>query len=133
MGLFDLFGKKAVENELMYDLECSMHPMRISSHKSDSLDLEIKLKNVLNKPLLTSVVVVVPKSLGFDQSALSQEREMRLGELRSGEEKSMTVRVWGTQRTEKGNYSVKVYAISHYRDYSYVLNEVRKVLELRVV
>ncbi len=135
MGFFkDLFGKKEVpRSDAVYSLECSLHPYRLEAHKSSSLDLEIRLKNNFDREQLTSIVIVTPKTIGFDQSALSCQREIRLGLLAPGEAKDLKIQVWGTQRTAKGDYHVAVFAISHYRDYSYVLNETKKVLELRVV
>jgi len=133
--MFDrLFGKKEMSpTNNTYHLECDLHPIRLQAHKNESVDLEISLTNEFDRELMTSIVVEVPKGLGFDQSALSQEREIRLGMLMPGEAKRFKVALWGTQRTEPGLYPLKVYAISHYHDYGYVLNEVRKVVGLRAV
>lgn len=134
MGFLDLFGKKEVpRGAANFDLQCAMHPLRLVAHKSEYLELEASLRNVFDKELLTSLVVKVPKGLGFDASALSQEREIRIGMLQRGEAKHLTIPVWATQRTNPGTYRISVYAISHYRDYGYVLNEVVKTMELRVV
>ena len=135
MGFFkDLFGKKEVpRSSAVYSLECSLHPYRIEANKNYSIDLEISVKNLFEREQLTSIVIVTPKTIGFDQSALSSQREIRLGNLNPGETRNLKVAVWGTGRTNRGGYHVAVFAISHYRDYSYVLNETKKVLDLRVV
>ncbi len=135
MGFFkELFGKKEVpRTDAVYSLECELHPYRLEAHKNVSLDLEISVKNQFDREQLTSIVIVTPKTIGFDQSALSSQREIRLGQLAPGETKNLKVQVWGTNRTNAGGYHVAVFAISHYRDYTYVLNETKKVLDLRVV
>lgn len=132
MGLFELFGKKPVSESVLYDIAAAFHPFRLSAHKNDSVDLELEVKNICGEELLTSVVIVVQKPLALDQTGLSQQREIRVGQLGAGEAKALKIPVYSTQRTEPGAYAVKVFAISHYRDYGHVLNEVRKLLSLRV-
>ncbi len=134
MGLLELFGKKEVPGASgFYSLQCDLHPYRLQAHKSEFVELDVRLQNVFNKELLTSLVFVVPKLIGFDQTALSQEREIRLGLLQPMELRHMTIKLWGTPRTPPGNYPVKIHALSHYRDYGYVLGEVKKTVDLRVV
>ena len=80
MGFFDeLFGKKPAVTAYMYLLECAFHPFKLSARQHDAVDLEIRLKNTSGEVLLTSVVVVVPKELGFEKIGLQQEHESRLG------------------------------------------------------
>ena len=134
MGIRDiLFGKKQVPpfSAAIYSLSVSLHPLRLPARRPDYVKLDLTVRNAFDRPLLTSVVLRVPKELGFDQSAISHEREIRLGELAGGESKNMRVLLYGTSRTGPGTYKVEVFALSHYRDYSYVLNEVRKTVELR--
>ena len=134
MGLLDLLrGGRVQETTGYYSLHCEAHPYRLPAHKSDYVELEVKVKNTSGKELLTSLVVVVPKLLGFDQTALSREKEIRLGMLQHGEARDMTLKLWGTARTPPGNYPVKVYALSHYRDYGHILGEVKKIIDLRAV
>ncbi|HEV8290154.1 MAG TPA: hypothetical protein VGQ00_04370 [Candidatus Norongarragalinales archaeon] len=132
MGIFELFGKKAETNsDSIYSLSTDFHPFRLPAYRNDSVDLEITVRNNTDTELLTSVVVVVPKPLGFDSTALSQQREVRIGMLAGGDQRSMKIQIYGNGRTDPRSYPVKVFAISHYRDYGHVLNEVRKILELR--
>ncbi len=81
---------------------------------------------------MTSIVVTVGKGIGLDRSAISQQREIRLGFLKPGEQRHIKVQVWSTQRTEKGVYSLDLTAIAHFHDYSHVLNQARKRLSVRV-
>lgn len=128
-----LFGKKKVPafSSGVFSIDTVIHPFRIAAHKADYAQLDITVTNRFDKELMTSVIISVPKALGFEQSALSHQREIRVGMLGAGEAKSIRVQVWGTARTDPGSYDIKVFALSHYRDYSYVLNEVRKTVELR--
>lgn len=129
-----LFGKKKVPafSANVFSIDTTMHPFRIAAHKADYAQLDVAVTNKFDKELLTSITITIPKALGFEQSALSHQREIRAGTLAPGETKTVRVQVWGTGRTDPGAYEIKVFAMSHYRDYSYVLNEVRKTVELRV-
>lgn len=133
MTLFDLFGKKSVSDGTPFDLSFTFHPLRINAHKVDYIELIITLRNVSKEELLTSFVITVPKGLGFEQTGLSQEKELRLSFLKPGEEKKFKLNVYGNQRTRPDDYLVKMYAISHYRNYGHVLNEVKKEFTLRAV
>lgn len=133
MGIFDLFGKKAADSEHVFTLQTEFHPFKMAANQQDSVDLEIKLTNNIDKDVLASVVIQVQKPIGLDKGGFMQQREMRLGPMQPHETKDIKIQVFGSQRVTKGNYPVLIYAISHYRDYSYVLNEIRKKVELRVV
>jgi len=137
MGLLDIFGKKDVSAELTkkvpYELKLSFHPLRISANKSDSVRMSILLSNRSGEPLLTSVVVQVPKKLGLDQTCLSNVREIRLGELAPGEKKELAVDIYSSTKTDEGSYTITVTAIAHYRNYAYVLNSESKSAQLRAV
>lgn len=133
MALLDLFGKKPASDASVYDVEYSIHPVRLRSHSSDYAQMEVRITNASAGDALTSCIIAVPKGLGFEGSGLSQQREIRLGLMRPGESKRVPVRLWANQRTQPGEYPVKIYVIAHYRDYGHVLNEVRKAFSLRAV
>ena len=122
MGLLELFGKKPVAINSPYAIAVEFHPMRLQARKNDFVQLEADLQNISGEEYLTSLVIVVQKPLALDQSGLSNQRELRLGLLKPGEVKRLTINVYGTARTESGDYLVKIYAISHYRDYGHILN-----------
>ena len=137
MGLLDLFGKRDVSAELMrkvpYALTLQLHPYRLGANKNDSVTLKISVSNLSREPLLTSLVVKVPKKLGLDQTGLQHIREIRLGELAKDEAKTSNVEIYGSTRTDSGEYGIEVTAISHYRNYAYVLNSEKKKAVLRAV
>lgn len=137
MGLLDIFGKKDVSGELMkkvpFSLKLNLSPFRLASNKSDSVRLAVDLTNLADTYQLASVVVEVPPGLGFDQTGISRTREIRLGELKPKEKKSLFVDIWGNATTSKGEYAITVTAFSHYRNYSYILNSERKKTVLRAV
>jgi uncharacterized membrane protein len=135
--LFDIFGKKDVGEELIkkvpYGMKLNFHPYRLNANKMESVLMIIELKNLKEEVLLTSVIVQLPKNLGFDQTALSNAREIRLGEIKPGEEKVIKVELWGNPRTDAGDYTIDVTAICHYRNYGYMLNAEKKEITLRAV
>ena len=137
VSLLDIFGKKDVGEELVrkipYGMKLTFHPYRLNANKMESVLLIIDLKNLKEEVLLTSIIVKLPKNLGFDQMALSNAREIRLGEITPGEEKVVKVEVWGNPRTDPGDYPIEVTAICHYRNYGYMLNAEKKEIVLRAV
>jgi len=137
LAFLDFFGKKNVGEDLVkkvpYGLKLSLHPYRLTANKAESIILYVNLKNLKEEVLLTSIVVEVPKNLGFDQTGLSTTREIRLGEIKPKEEKEIKVEIWGNPRTEQGEYKIGVTAICHYRNYGYVLNAEKREIVLRVI
>jgi len=137
MGLLDVFGKKDVSGELTkkapYGLKLSLHPFRITANRSDSVRMNVKVTNRSTEPLLTSVVVQVPKKLGLDSTCLSSAREIRIGELAPGDSKEFGVDIFGGTKTDEGHYDINVTAIAHYRNYAYVLNTEKAATSLRAV
>ncbi|MFH1056896.1 MAG: hypothetical protein V1717_03825 [Candidatus Micrarchaeota archaeon] len=137
MGFLDFFegafGKKPVSGPYIFNLKYSLHPMRLTAHKKDHAILDVWVTNTADEEFLTSVVAVLPKDLGFEQLGLQQQHESRLGLLKPGEERHVRIEVWSTQKTPPGLYPLKIFAISHYRDYAHILNEVKRSLEVRVV
>lgn len=132
MGILDIFGKKHVDPRASFSLKAETHPYSLPAGANDFVDLELGITSNSDAPLLTSLVIEVPKGLGFERSAISQVREIRLGFVKPGEGKFVKVQLWGTQRTGRGSYPVRVHALSHYNDYAHVLNDVRKTVEFRV-
>jgi len=134
MGIFELFGKQtAMQMAAPFVLDFSFHPLRLSANKVDYVDVTLSLRNTSNEELLTSLVIKVPKGLGFEQSTLTTEKELRFGYMKPGEEKKFRVQIYSSQRTRPGDYPVGLFAISHYRNYGYVLNEIKKSFTLRAV
>jgi len=137
LALLDIFGKKDVSADLTrknpYAIKISFHPLRISANKSDTARMTIRLENRSNEPLLTAVVVQTARAIGLDPTCISTTREIRVGEMAGGEVKEIPVDVYGSMKTDPGEYDVAVTAISHYRNYSQVLNSEKKVGSLRVV
>ncbi|VVC02550.1 Uncharacterised protein [Candidatus Burarchaeum australiense] len=137
MGLLEMFGKKDVGNSLIrqipYALKLRFAPYRLSLKDKGPVDLIVDIENLRDEePLLTSVVIRVPKALGLDSMGLNQMREIRMGYLKPKETKSLRIELYPSARTKPGLYPVLVTAFCHYRDYSHILNSEKKRIELRV-
>lgn len=130
--MFDLFGKKEVASKAIFSIQAEFHPYSLKPNKSDYVDLEVTLTNNTGSEILSSLIFVVPRGLGFERSAISREKEVRLGYLPNGQPKHLKVQVWGSERTDKGVYPIKLVAVSHYKDYAHVLNEAVRTLDFRV-
>ncbi|MCX6778011.1 MAG: hypothetical protein NT157_03955 [Candidatus Micrarchaeota archaeon] len=136
MSILDrLFGKTDVSKELTgkmpYAVKTRFTPYRLTAHKNECVNLDVSVKNVSGEDLMTSVVVQVPNKLGVDATGLNKSREVRLGYMKAGEEKEVSVKICGSSATIPANYGLLVTVFCHYRDYQHVLNYVRRKVYLR--
>ncbi len=137
MGLFSIFGKKdvsdAITKAMPFRLYSEMVPYKLYSKKSSSASLMVRVKNMTNEVLLTSIVAEVPGNISFDEMGLSKQREIRVGELGPQEERQVRFDIYSGLKSDKGEYTLMLTAIAHYRDYGHVLNAMKKKAVLEVV
>ncbi len=136
MKILDLFGKRDSSGELNktlpYRIMTEFVPYKLYANRKNSVLLMLKLKNLTNEPVLSSLVVELPKNLSLDTTGMSGTKELRLGMLAPGEEKESRIEVNGDVGTDKGEYTLSVTAFIHYRDYGHVLNAMKKKALLEV-
>jgi len=136
-GIFNIFGKRDVSDDLTknapYRISTEMVPYKLYANKSSSASLMVRVKNVSKEILLTSVVAELPTQLGFDEVGVSKQRELRVGELAPQEEKEVRFDLFSGINSDKGEYTLNLTAIAHYRDYGHVINAVKKRTTLNVV
>ncbi len=116
-----------------FTVSTKFNPMRLKARTENSADLILEVSNKSESAQLCSVVVEVPKAIGFDNVGLSKRKELRLGALEGGASKRMAVTLTANSQTPPGAYTLAVTVYSHYRDYAHVLNSAAKSVELRVV
>jgi len=137
MALFNIFGKKDAASELTraipYKISTEFVPYKLYSDRKSQVSLFVRVKNATKEVLLTSVVAELPKQLGFDEMGMQKQRELRLGELKPGEERELRLDIYNTINADPGDYTVAITTISHYRDYGHVINAVKKRTTLSVV
>lgn len=137
MGIFDLFGKKDVNEDLQrqlpYSIKTEFVPYRLRANVRGSSSLMLSLKNMTNQPVISSVVIEVPDRLSLDETGLVKQKEVRLGTLAPSEGKDSRIEIYGGTGTDKGEYTVTITAFIHYRDYAHVLNAMKKRSILQVV
>ncbi len=130
MGIFDLFGKKDVANELRkplpYSISAEFVPYKLKANCRGSSTLVIGLKNMTQEPVMSSVVIEVPESVSLDTTGIAKEKEVRLGTLAPNESREARVEIFGGAGTDKGEYTVLITAFIHYRDYAHVFNAMKK-------
>ena len=130
MGIFDLFGKKDVKEELAkplpFKLITEFMPYKLRANMRSSASLSIRLRNVTSEPVMSSVVVEVPRQLSLDQTGLQKQKEVRIGTLAPNEEKEARIDVFSDTGTDKGEYTINITSFIHYRDYGHVLNAMKK-------
>ncbi len=136
-NVFSMFGASGSDSEskkvMPFKLTTSLRPVRLRAMTQNSCDLIITIQNLDSKSLMCSVVVESPNSLGFDSVGLHKKKELRLGNLDVAKSRSIPVSIHANNQTPAGTYRFFITAYSHYRDYTHVLNSVRKSVELRVV
>lgn len=137
MGILEMFGKKDVGDSLVrkipYSLKARFNPYRLSLKDKSPVDLILEIENLRKEePLLTSVVIRVPKALGLDSMGLNQIREIRMGYMKPEESKNLRIEIYPAARAKPALYPILITAFCHYRDYSHILNSEKKRIELRV-
>lgn len=137
MKILNLFGKKNVADEISkqapYRLIAEFVPYKLYANRKSSVMLMIRLKNMTSEPLMSSIVVELPKGLSFDEMGLTLQKELRIGEIAANDEKESRVDVYSGPGTDKGEYTLTLTAFAHYRDYGHVLNAMRKRTTVEVV
>ncbi|MGC8662680.1 MAG: hypothetical protein ACP5RT_02755 [Candidatus Micrarchaeia archaeon] len=137
MKIFNLFGKKDVSEELSkqapYRINTELVPYKLYANRKSSVMMLIKIKNMTSEPLLSSIVIELPKGISLDETGLSKDKEVRLGEIASNEEKEARIDIYSNSGTEKGEYTIALTAFAHYRDYGHVLNAMKKRSVVEVV
>ena len=145
MGFLDfLSGEKtkeegtAVQGKILakpFRVSMSFTPLRLSSKKSNSVNLNITLTNVTKDPQLVSVDVMLPKNayMGFEPSCINKVFEKRLGEVPAGESITTTIPVWAGTQTKPDEHEINITAYAHYIGYEKVLTYMKTKTKLRVV
>ncbi|MEM3432445.1 MAG: hypothetical protein QXF35_03070 [Candidatus Bilamarchaeaceae archaeon] len=113
----------------------SFTPLRMAAKKSNSVSLNINIKNITPDPQLVSVDVMLPKAayMGFEPSCINKVIEKRLGEIKPGESISTSIPIWGGSQTAPGEYEIGYVVYAHYVGYDKVLNYQKNKTRLRVV
>ena len=137
MGIFDLFGKKDVKEDLSKPLPFKMRtefmPYKLHANVRSSASLTVRLKNITGEPVMSSVVVEVPRQLSLDQTGLQKQKELRVGMIAPDEEREARVEIFSDTGTDKGEYTLTITSFIHYRDYGHVLNAMKKRAMLEAV
>lgn len=137
MALFNIFGKKDAASDLTravpYKISTELVPYKLYSDRKSQVSLFLRIKNATKEVLLTSVVLELPNQLGFDDMGMQKQKELRLGEIKPGEERESRLDIYNTLNADPGEYTIAITTISHYRDYGHVLNAVKKKTTLSVV
>lgn len=145
MGLMDWLsgGKKEEEGKEIkgkilakpFRISMSFTPLRLSSKKSNSVNLNVSLTNVTKEPQLVSLDVVLPKNtyMGFEPSCINKVFEKRLGEIPAGQTVTAVIPIWGGSQTDAGDHELIITAYAHYIGYDKVLTYMNTKTKLRIV
>lgn len=137
LGIFDLFGKKDVAEDLQkqvpYMIKTEFVPFRLKANSRSSTTLMLNLKNLTSAPVISSIVIELPDRLSLDQTGLQKAKELRLGTLGPNEAKDAKIEIYSGPGTDKGEYTISITAFIHYRDYAHVLNAMKKRNVLQVI
>jgi hypothetical protein len=109
------------------------NPIRISLAAKDKMYITVMVKNSSEKPQLVSVDFEIPSELGFDTMGVANKKNARLGEISPGESKQTEFEVFATHRAQERDYTARITAFSHYRDYNNVLEKTVLATTIRVL
>jgi uncharacterized membrane protein len=116
-----------------YDVKIEFSPLRIKKGDERPTQMLIDVKNLEKEELLTSVVVEIPREMGFDKTGAVSRKEIRIGTLKPNDTKEFTIELYPNHRAEPGAYDIKVKANKHYRGYSHIIDSSEKTVVLRIV
>ncbi len=110
-------------------------PLRLTARKKNYVDLVVKIKNLSEEKQLVSFDAVLPSKVdvAFDETGLNKAVEQKVGWIEPGEEKEVSVRLWGSVTTSPCECPVELHVFSHYLNYNKVLGRLSKRIVLRVV
>jgi uncharacterized membrane protein len=116
-----------------YDVKIEFSPLRMKKGDDRPTQMLINVKNLEKEENLTSVVIEIPREIGFDKTGAVSRKEIRIGTLKANDNKNFTIELYSNHRAEPGTYDVKVKANKHYRGYSHIINTAEKNISLRIV
>jgi uncharacterized membrane protein len=133
LGILDIFGKRNEKTDAAngptFMVSTELFPYKLEARKSSTATLSVKIRNVTKDVLLASVVVEV----GLDEMNLSKQKDLKVGEMQPQELKEVQVKLYSGLKSDPGEYTLTLTAIAHYRDYTHVLNEVRKRVAVEII
>jgi uncharacterized membrane protein len=117
----------------MLSLSTRCNPIRISLVQKDTMTVTATVKNRSENPQLVSIDFELPGDLGFDEMGVSKSKSARLGEIPPGESAEAIFEVHPTHRARENEYSGRITAFAHYRDYDNVVEKTTLNYTIRVV
>lgn len=116
-----------------YDVKIEFSPLRMKKGDEKPTQMLINVRNMEKEDNLTSVVIEIPKEMGFDRTGAVNRKEIRIGTLKYNEEKNFQIELYPNYRAESGTYEVAIKANKHYRGYSHIIDTSQKTISLRIV
>jgi uncharacterized membrane protein len=113
-------------------IETYFNPFRIHLSKKEPVSLAVSLKNNGNESKKVSLEVLLTRQFSFDKEGFKNTELKRIDELKAGEQKKFYFDIYPKQMTRIGLHPVVVRVLEHYNNYTYVLKEYKKKLELKV-
>ena len=126
---FSLFNRKdpgQSASKLPLSINTEFVPYKLKAREKSSSTLIIRVKNLSDEFILSSVSVALPGQISLDEMGLEKRKDVKIGELKPKEEKESKIEIHSGVGTEKGDYTISLTAYVHYRDYSHVANAVKK-------
>lgn len=109
-------------------------PLRLSAMKKSNVRMIVKVTNLSDEPVMTSVDALLARValMGFDAACINKHTEVKVGDIAPGETKEVVIPIYGSNQLKEGNYPYKASVYAHYQDYTKVVTYVDKKGEIRV-
>ncbi|MEM4366571.1 MAG: hypothetical protein QW035_00355 [Candidatus Anstonellales archaeon] len=140
MGLIDeLFGKqeKKVDAEQNpFRVATRFVPLKLYAKQRSRTTLFIGVKNNTKDEQLISIDMFMPSGtsgVGFDATGLTKKREIKVGKIKGGEMKEVSVDIFSNGQAQAKPCDIEMIVYLHYLDYDKVLRYLKKVERVQVV
>ena len=118
---------------IMLKISSSLSPMRLIEKQETPMVMTLNIKNNFEDSKVVSLIVKIPFSLGFNKMGLERETRRRIGFIKSGEEKNISIMIYPKSTIIEGIYPVDTRIKIHEERYDKVEKEYNLRTELRVV
>ena len=114
-------------------INANFFPLRMSLRRREPVQLKVEVANRGNNSKMLSLGVVVARSLSLDKGGLKSSASERVEALLPGERKTIYFDVFPKpQFADIGEYPVEITVKEYGRNYSDIVEEYEKLMDLKV-
>jgi len=97
----------------MLQLKAEFDRLRAVKGQKDPVGLNVRIKNIGEKPATATLLIKTPFSLGFDKIGLEREKRVRASEIKPDEEKSFSTHLYLKTSVKEGYIPMQIKLLEH--------------------